>query len=274
MMSARILAMRFPAAVLACLLSLSLPTFAQTVEYEKVLFPVVASRLPGAFGSLWETEVAVLNRSATPVRLAGRYACYGCRTAQSLLPDMTYSLLPDQSVTGSFVFVERGRADDVEFTSRIRDISREESSWGASVPVAREHDFSTKGITLLDVPTDPRYRLTLRIYALHPLEGASVVVRVRAQHPGIVNDKKNPDPLLAEAAYPLTPMIRIPTAPEQYPSYAIISELPPIAPETLSPRVRIDLVPLAPEGLAIWGFVTITNNDSQSVTIVSGRSRS
>jgi hypothetical protein len=273
MMSDRTLLVRFPAVVLV-LLSLSLPAFAQAVEYEKVLFPVVVSALPGAFGSRWVTDVAVLNRGAAPVRLFGQYVCYACRTEQSLLPDVTYALLPLESVTGSFVFVERGRAGDVDFTARVRDISREESSWGASVPVAWEHDFSTAGITLLDVPTDSRYRLTLRIYALHPLEGASVAVRVRAQLPGIVNDKKNPDPLLAETAYPLTAKVEFPMSAEQFPSYAVISELPPIAPDALTPRVRIDLVPLAPEGLAIWGFVTITNNDSQSVTIVSGRPRS
>jgi len=265
--------MRFCAAVLV-LLSLSIPAFAQTVEFEKVLFPVVVGGVPGMFGSRWVTDVAVLNRGTTPVRLFRQYACYLCRTEQSLLPDVTYSLLPPESATGSFVLVERGRAGDVDFTSRVRDVSREETSWGASVPVAREHDFSTSGITLLDVPTDPRYRLTLRIYALHALEGATVAVRVRAQHPGIVNDKKEPDPLLAEAAYPLTPKVQFPAPPEQFPSYAVISGLPPIAPEALTPRVRIDFVPVAPDGLAIWGFVTITNNDSQSVTIVSGRPRS
>lgn len=56
--------LRYALAVLA----VSMGVYAQVpTEYEQFLIPIVPSRIPGAFGSEWVTELAVTNVSDTPV---------------------------------------------------------------------------------------------------------------------------------------------------------------------------------------------------------------
>jgi len=46
----------------------------------------------------------------------------------------------------------------------VRDLSRQAEAFGTEVPVVREKDWKRGSLGLLNVPSDPRFRITLRVY--------------------------------------------------------------------------------------------------------------
>jgi hypothetical protein len=250
---------------------------AQPAGFERVLFPIVipiTAPVPGALGSRWVTDLAVLNRSDVEVPLAGSFVCFLCRTAHGLRPGVTYDLVPippPNDLGGKFLFVDSRYVDQVHFGLRVRDISREAEGFGSEVPVVREREFSADGVSLLSVPNRPNARVTLRVYGFDPAIAGNVLVRVYEQRLTLaVNLSTNtvPDTLTAERTYPVAyvPPIDAIGAGDtpDYPRYAQISDLPLPA----ASFARIDVVPATP-GLRIWAFITVTNNDTQQVTVIS-----
>jgi hypothetical protein len=243
---------------------------AQIPGFEKVLFPIVIqpfSPVPGALGSQWVTDLAVLNHSDVEVPLSGSYVCFQCRTAHGLLPGVTYTLVPvvpSSKVGGSFLFVDSRYIDQVRFGLRVRDISRQDG-FGSEVPVVREREFRADGVSLLSVPNLPNARVTLRVYGFDPALAGTVAVRVYEQPAGQavhVFSVMPPDSLIADRTYAVTYLP--PESVTDFPRYAQISDLPLPA----TSLARIDVVPLTP-GMRIWAFATVTNNDTQQFTVIS-----
>ena len=235
----------------------------QTAEFEKMLFPVASNNNPigGALGSLWVTDVSVLNAGDTPITIAGAFVCFSCFTTPKLPPGVTYRLLP---VSQSFLLVEKGRADDIRATVRIHDLSRDASSAGADVPFARERDFSATRIDLLGIPSDSRFRRTLRIYSLDSA-ATDVSIRQFVEPEQSVLAGVVLGPFADTLAGETTVHLNAGLSPVQ-PAYAELGELPFPADGT----VRLEIRPLSP-GTRIWAFLSLTNNETQAVTIIAPR---
>lgn len=105
------------------------------------------------------------------------------------------------------------------------------------------------------MPTDSRFRQILRIYGFDPARPGLVEVRFFAEDATLIATKQ----------VALTNVHQDP----RFPTYGEIAwltgELPEIAAED---RVRIEIVPLTP-GLRLWAFVSVTNNETQHVTVVT-----
>jgi hypothetical protein len=262
-----------PAVLVAALVgSLS----AQPAPYERVLFPIVTDIYPvaGANGSLWVSEERVLNRSGADVALYGTYYCFMCGTKYGpthFSPEVAYFHLPvrgEYGIPGSFLFIDRSAVNEVTFSSRIRDISRTDRSFGTQLPVIREAQFSAERTDLLGVPTDSRFRRTLRVYGSTEA-GGTILVRVfsEVQNEYVGPLPADPNPLLAEqTATMIDPPANAPDR-ANYPAFAPIGEIPNIGSAPTN-SVRVEIVPVTP-GLRIWAFVSVTNNETQEVTIVS-----
>lgn len=252
-------------AILALGFAVASPLRAQPVDYEKVLFPLVIAPtdpVPGAFGSLWTTDVAVHNKSQEGVPIGGLYICVFKCSTRVVPPGVTFAMMPQAIATGSFLFIERGKADVLDFALRARDLSRGDESWGTAIPVVRERDFTTGVVNLLDIPTDPRYRLTLRIYSLAPAPHEPVVVRVYELGTVVLSGSYyQRDQLVGE----ITVLLTAAPVRDYLSDYAIVSDIP--RPATgRAVRLEID----APGAdVRIWAFVTLTNNDTQAVTVIS-----
>lgn len=240
---------------------------AQDVPYEKILFPVVVPLdhpLPGANGARWATDVAVLNRSAEPVALFGAYTCLMCRAGEPLAPGVTYEYVPVESATGTFLFVDRAKSDRVTFGLRV--VNRAGDEAGTDIPVVRERDFRSTGVSLLHVPIGGEQRLLLRIYALHHHPGATVRVRTYEQNIGVPGPgTRTADRLIGESVHALVPNHIPPFDPEQFPSFLNLSTLP----AGTAARVRIDVLPESPADMRLWAFVTQTHNRTQAVTVIA-----
>lgn len=233
---------------------------APSTDYARMLVPLTAYDLHGANGSLWRSELTVLNDSDHSVTLVPEATYAPHRTAQVRLESRAGGL------DGAFVYVPRDLGERFAMQLRARDVSSEAEGWGTEVPVVHEDQFA-QVVHLLDVPTDPRYRATLRIYGDPALTHAQVTVfdddgpiddRVVALQPGDSDSRGfNENPPYAQLD-PLTPAVRAASAGQP---------------------VRIRIIAMPPEegdfvGLPrTWAFASITNNETQQVTTVTPQRR-
>jgi hypothetical protein len=204
--------------------------------YERVLIPVLYNG-PGAFGSQWETEV--LLQGGSP----------------GVLPDVSAPLRPNRSLqtlfgnraAGLVLFLPRGQ--EWSFASHIRDVSRDASQWGTEIPVVREGD-TRRNLVLQNVPFDPRYRLQLRIYNIDGVSTQVIVRRAITPHTVSV----------------VGPCTAMPCNSNQ-PAYASV-DLRRMFPD-LTGTQTIDVQQVVLPPLRLWAFITVTNDETQHVTVIS-----
>lgn len=135
----------------------------------------------------------------------------------------------------------------------MRDISRSAQSAGTELPVVRE-DALRAHIALIDIPSEPGFRHSLRIYDV--THGAAVRVRIFPfQGDQALVDQ---NVMLLQPENPLT-------APAQIGLHGLTSLFPAL---NGIPRLRIEIDALSLTQ-RLWGFVSITNNETQEFTTVT-----
>ena len=133
----------------------------------------------------------------------------------------------------------------------MRDTARQAEGYGTQVPVVRERDmFVNSDLTLLDVPIDPRYRVKLRIYAFDSGEYPVFVTVYRAVGPIDVHHVP-----LSRSCSGLEC--------EAIPWYGEL-DLPPGG-----TNERVNLYFGVGIDAPAWAFASVTNNETQQVTIVT-----
>lgn len=234
-------------------------------EYRRFLVPLTGFERAGANGSLWTTELMLNNTTQEEVRPIYRF----CDADSPIItpPCSPLSISPQWSQIvgvfaqegrdGAFVYLHKSQAEGVEFELRARDVSREAQGWGTEVPVVPVEQFRTT-IRLLDLPNDPRYRMTLRIYGAdeHPRR---VQITVLGYPNNVVLEQREVelagDANLRDETFPLSP------------AYAQLDPMTEAIRASGHQRIRIQVTPLTAD--PIWAFASITNNDTQQVTTVT-----
>jgi len=228
--------------------ALTSPATAQELPLvERVLLPVSVSRIPGAFGTLWSTELWYRNNSNRPVAIFPL-------AMSDYIPTMNRTELLRVFTSRNYdpsqiINVERNGIDDIQFGLRLFNRSEPSATWGTKLPVVREREFAD-AISLINVPTAAEFRSALRIYALpdESLTGESVLVQIYS----------NNEQLLASAEMPFN----------GGPRYAAVLSLADAFPAIRqAERVRLHVQSL--NGRKIWAFVSITANTTQDVSIVT-----
>lgn len=244
------------------------------VEYERYLLPVIVlDETPGAHGSRWMTYLKVTNSSTRPVTLDPmpiRVNCFFCTSEGQVPPNVTVTAhstsLP--SIPASFLYVERDSINDVALNLRVQDLSRQLQTWGTELPIVRDAEFRTDGVTIVDVPTRDGFRQTLRIYGFDGDTGGKVRVRVFAiRGENTHGTALIPDQLVGETTVDLT-TVPPPYAARFYPAYYQFNSISQIADVSTTDRVRLEVEPVSP-GTRVWSFVSVTNNETQHVTTVT-----
>jgi hypothetical protein len=215
---------------------------------EPVLVPISVFSVPGAYGTVWSTELWYRNNSTEPVviwplAVADWYPGIG-RTER-----LPIGYFPADA-PGQIIFVGRNGGDKVQFDLRIFNRANPEDSWGTKIPVVREHEFRTT-VNIINVPTAPDFRSALRIYAVPADDPLTEVVRLRIY--------SGDEDLLVDTELTL----------RGWPRYAGILSLADAFPEIRqADRVRIE-VEAANPAAKIWAFVGVTSNHTQNVAIVT-----
>jgi hypothetical protein len=243
-------AVRYFGVILLVVLSVALTVSAQTgpTHLERVLVPISVGSVPGAYGTVWSTELWYRNNSTEnvtvwPLAIADWYPGIG------LTVPLPIGNFPADA-PGQIIFVGKNGGDKVQFDLRIFNRANPEDSWGTKIPVVREHEFRTT-VSIINVPTAPDFRSALRIYALPTDEDPTEVVRVRIY--SIYED------LLVDTELTL----------RGWPRYAGILSLTDTFPEIRqADRVWIAVEAVNPAA-KIWAFVSVTSNHTQNVAIVT-----
>ena len=225
--------------------------------FEPVLLPVLFSA-DGAYGSKWRSEAVISNPTpweldfATPVLPIGPCIGYPCNVR---VQPKQFIWLSDRYPQGKLMLAPRAEASRLAFSLRVRDISREAEGMGTRVPVVRERDFvHGSPIELLDVPFDPRHRVKLRIYMIEPVIAEDLFGTVLVHiGDGLLGSRfqltRRPGPVGGTTGVPY---------------YAEV-DLPP--PFDVAARLKVEI--RMPVDAVAWAFATVTNNETQQVTIVT-----
>lgn len=249
---------------------LALPAFVSgqgSDSFERVLLPLVVSGepLPGAHGSSWMTFVSAHNAGSTAYRIKpGRIFDMPGENAWYITPGASQSFAPITLYAAQplFLYVRaeggNGTNNFVHFQLRAQDLSRQLLTWGTEIPVIREKDVFTSVAQLLSVPTDDRFRVALRVIDYDIVANRKIHYRIFDFASAAA---------LAEGDLTLTT-----AADAQYPEFMpgwggfldLIGAHPQLrAAETL----RIELTP--EPGLRYWAFVSVTNNETQHITLIT-----
>jgi hypothetical protein len=249
--------MKFAIAVAVALLLYSTDVRAQAAckpgadssnwTYTRALIPVLASHLPGAGGSNWQTDLSVTNVTDQPVVYSLQPCLQACCCAElnTICPQST-AIHGDDRPQGRWIAAPVGGF--LRFEVRLRDLTRNASSAGVELPIVREDEFVFDEVHLLGVPRDPKFRITIRFYGLD----SSPVLNVdQIDQSG--NVVRNDVVLLGR-----------PTVDLAAPGYAQLS-IDPAAQAATPLRIRIRSLSAA---IKFWAFASVTNNDTSEVTLI------
>jgi hypothetical protein len=225
-------------------------------QFEHVLIPLLFNG-PGANGSQWRSELVIANNSPSPIPLG-----YIDRTPSQIWRN--YALAPQAYQTdfgflhpfGSVLLVPRRGAEGLAMSLRVRDVSREAEGFGTEIPIVREQDMAEhRGVTLLNVPLDTKYRAKLRVYAILPDARATDVLLQIKPRAGELATSTRFVPLRRDCG-------GLNQACSDTPLYGEF-DLPNVA------NGRADLQLGTVHGALLWAFVSVTNNHTQQVTVVT-----
>src|SRR5215203_5330084 len=240
-------------------------------DYTTTLVPLVSQGLRGANGSVWDSELFVFNGSHLPLVMP-RFSDSPVLTIEpSLIIDphstVRINLYPrDGGADGAFLHVPNTLVNSTKMSLRVRDTSQNATSLGDEVPVVRA-DQAGHELTIFDVPVDPKYRATLRIYGFTPAP-MQVGVTIYSE------DGNTPLAYFDQDLQGIAILVADPFP--SHPAYAAINPLTAaVRAAAAGSRVRIQITNYAgcctpPLRVAkIWAFVSLTNNETNQVTIVT-----
>jgi hypothetical protein len=220
--------------------------------YERVLLPVFWSG-PGAFGAQWQTTASLYNANEYTITAAHssvlHSVCVIANCDPRPLPNSTTTASADSSLTAGVVEeLPRQAMEKIDLGLAIRDTSRSAQDLGTEIPVVRQPRLYARTFSIPNVSNDPRYRLTLRLYSLESAQtfGLRIYRNVSS------------DPVVTKSIV-------------LNGGFAVINDLLAAYPEigAFGP-LRVEIDPGIRNGYkSAWGFITVTNNDTQHVTVLS-----
>jgi len=243
-------------------------TSEKAADYDRYLIPVTTGQVPGANGSLWSTEWVVRNNTNWPFAMIWNH----CPPTVSPCPD---TLMPPQTTTrrpvvsrgdgndGAYVYVPKPMLPPMSL--RVRDLSQNAQSFGTELPIVRDSDYRS-WMELLDIPTDPKYRATLRLYGPGPAPHR-IDVSVFSESTG---------QLVEQYSVELSGIVHV--SPEEFPLHPAYAQLDPLTPAVRASGDRVRIVVSSymwwslispPPPWPAYAFVSITNNETQQVTTVT-----
>ncbi|MBW3672318.1 MAG: hypothetical protein KY432_11680 [Acidobacteria bacterium] len=218
----------------------------------RILAPVHAQQVPGAFGSIWSTELRVFNSGDSTATLYPPCITGGPCPINEVPAggdvEVVWLLGPDKGGP-KFFDVDSSELAQLTFQLRVFDESRTMLNWGTIVPVVEWEKARGERFWFVRVPASPPFRHTLRIYsATSPHPPTARVRYYNADTSELVAERT----LLVGMWY------------KELHSSSIL-ELEDVS------SVRIEVV--SETGDDIWAMVSVTNDDTQVVTILPGEHR-
>lgn len=221
-----------------------------------VLIPVgFFGEMPGAYGSRWVVRLTAYNDFSLRNRIASGHCPLASCPAEYAEPFSTFEFLfpfPANEPLG--IYVDVGFPDHVTFYYRTRDISRQPETAGTMLPILHERDATDEKLQFVAVPVEDRFRIMLRLYALDGPDNPKVTIRA-TQTGAVLWSGSLPVP---RTSYPFL----------YVPAQAQFAEVQSLLGD-FHGEVGIEIE--GTPGKRIWGFVTVTHNETQHVTVVESQ---
>jgi len=225
-----------------------------TSAFERILFPVLF-QAAGAHGSQWVSEAAIANPRPWSIENYNEVVPFECIVypcGERFSPESYVAFSGAGYPRGVALIAPRGEAGGLAFSLRVRDTSRAAEGYGTQIPVVREKDmFRGTDLTLLDIPIDPRYRTKLRMYAFDSGDHMAFVTVERAG--GFLSDH-----------HAVSVRRECTGSCDAIPWYAEVD----LAPGAQNERVNV-YIDIGGIDAPSWAFASVTNNETQEVTIVT-----
>ena len=237
-------------------------------DFVKVMVPVGKTRQTGAFDTIWRLDSWVFNSSEQRITIShGRPVCpIMCAGGRPSVPPRRLDpleLIPNVgSITpnGFFVYFPRAHEKDLTFHVRMVLETQDGDVPSVEVPIVHERDFRTAPIVLIEVPNSAERRVMLRVY--ESTGGPRTVARIRVFASSGIE-------ILSERVVSLS---RGTVGGDEFPMYSGVAQMPLsdlIDLSTAPEQLRIEVTGESPEDLPIWAFASITENDTQHVTLIT-----
>jgi hypothetical protein len=261
------------------------PAFAATPltdpgAFERLLLPVLTPPVHGALGSEFRTEFIVINKNQQKeIELFG--LSLNCAVLCPPVDPLTTPIevgrdfqqieprdIVPEGTPGRFVYAPKADLDKLAMNLRVADVSRSTLNFGTELPIVRSRDFTLEDIVLPSVPVTPLFRSTLRVYAAQP---TTVTVFLFGPVPPASPPLSWPEPITLHLRAGLNFFDPAYAATSDFPAYNSVN-----APHignvliTQSPEkfTCLECQPTIPR-VPIWAFVSITNNVTQHITLVT-----
>jgi hypothetical protein len=237
----------------------SLKTPIDPAFLEPVLIPVAINGA-GAFGSRWRTEVTLRNENDFPFA-AGTIFDNPCMPICDIrLQAHTSRLIRPAQPDGYLFYVSRQGAPNAFFGILIRDLSRQSEALGTEMRVVREKDFFDRPFTIVNVPSDSRFRVALRLYRIDGETTLRLRIRTLDAIEGYGPSAEQPP--LVDTAFLLA--VRGDRLASKYIG-DLLTAFPQLAGKG---ALRVEISDTSRQR-ATWAFVSVTNNETQHVTMIS-----
>ena len=230
-------------------------------DYRLFLVPLAVNDAPGAYGTIWRTELSVYHDGDVPPSVVG-YNTQGdpfvLFTRHTYSPPLFLSTAGDPP--GTLIYVSKALASQTHFDLRVSNDSPH--AVVTTLPVVSEDGLLQGRAVLLRVQGGNDRRRMLRIYA--PLSDIGVTVRVS------VSDE-------ATGAEIGQQLVTLQTSPASEVVDGVTFRLHPTAgqisldaafPGIASYQSVTVLIEPLNDALAFWAFVAVTDNTTQQVTAI------
>lgn len=272
----------FKLTLLAMLLLTSLPVRAADVNgdgVETILLPLAfmphAPNVPGAHGTAWNGEVWLHNGSDTQIYL--HHCNFDC--PQDFVPGhMGLVGLPlgERPELGHMFYLPARLAPHVTFANRMFERTLRGQPRGVDLPVVREGAFFNKERVFLGVPIDEDVRVAIRVYDpwVHHLGGTAhptAPPSPRLEGVRIQLSSEADQTILATAILRPTVQYKETLADISRPALDGIYDLGAVFPAIRNAgRMHIRVTPV-PAGAEYYAMVSVTDNSSQTVSIITAQ---
>jgi hypothetical protein len=243
--------MRIRSLCIALLLVAGSPAAKADDEFARLLLPVFTQPIAGAFGSEFRIEFRATLAHGDSADIYGLAQVAGSpRRLTTAAPELS-GVIPN-GAPGRYIYVPREQLGRVAMHLRAYDTSRSAANFGTEIPIVREEDFvgsEAALITLAGIPTDPRFRNTVRIYGS---DDRDLTVYIRGA--GLATQRN----ITVRAG-----------ATEFEPAYAEFSDFPAgVGP--LDVQIQPTTITFSPPNpYAMWAFISVTNNETQHITTIT-----
>lgn len=228
------------------------------VGFTPILIPVsVSAPTPGAYGTLWESDVWVhngLDVPYAPLRTCPSDPLFGCFTHAPNTTELEVRGALQSPLNTILMYVRLSDASNITYSSRLFELSRHTQPVGVDTPIVREQDLFTSSVRFIGVSGSTASRVALRVY--DPVRSDGSVVRVEFLATN--------NATIAETVLPLPHDTNI-----FDPGFAAILDVANSVPQLRGvERYDIRVTPLA-EGMRFYALVSVTDTDSQQVLLVT-----